>query len=100
MLFRSRPGAVVLPSWAVSYVAHVPGGAHPSYALDYSVRDNEYYVAWDAVSRDRAAFSRWLDEHVYATGGQEGKGGLGGWVPPDAGGSGGVAPPGVNPGRR
>ena len=36
-----RPGAVVLPSWTVSYVAHVPGGAHPSYALDYTERDND-----------------------------------------------------------
>jgi glutaconate CoA-transferase subunit A len=62
----SRPGAVVLPAWTVSYVAEVPGGAHPSYALGYSARDNDYYVAWDAISRDRAAFTRWLDEHVYA----------------------------------
>ena len=58
-----RPGAVVLPGWTVSYVAHAPGGAHPSYALGYSVRDNDYYVAWDAISRDRDAFARWLDEH-------------------------------------
>jgi glutaconate CoA-transferase subunit A len=66
-----RPGAVVLPSWTVSYVAHVPGGAHPSYALGYSVRDNDYYVAWDPIGRDRDAFSRWLDERVYAVpGGQ------------------------------
>ncbi len=55
-----RPGAVVLPAWAVSYVAPVPGGAHPSYALGYSVRDNDFYVAWDAISRDREAFGRWL----------------------------------------
>jgi glutaconate CoA-transferase subunit A len=56
-----RPGAVVLPSWTVSYVAEVPGGAHPSYALGYSVRDNDYYVAWDAIARDRATFTRWLE---------------------------------------
>jgi glutaconate CoA-transferase subunit A len=61
-----RPGAVVLPSWTVSYVAHTPGGAHPSYAFGYSVRDNDYYAAWDAISRDRDVFTRWLDEHVYA----------------------------------
>ena len=61
-----RPGAVVLPAWTVSYVAQVPGGAHPSYALGYSVRDNDYYVAWDAIARDREAFTRWLDESVYA----------------------------------
>ena len=60
-----RPGAVVLPAWAVGYVALAPGGAHPSYALGYSARDNDLYVAWDAISRDRAAFGRWLDEHVY-----------------------------------
>ena len=61
-----RPGAVVLPGWTVSYVAPVPGGSHPSYTLGYSVRDNDYYVAWDAIGRDRAAFTRWLDEQVYA----------------------------------
>jgi glutaconate CoA-transferase subunit A len=60
-----RPGAVVLPAWAVGYVALAPGGAHPSYALDYSVRDNDFYVAWDAISRDREAFGRWLAEHVF-----------------------------------
>jgi len=61
-----RPGAVVLPAWAVGYVAVAPGGAHPSYALDYTARDNDFYIAWDAISRDRARFGRWLDEHVYA----------------------------------
>jgi len=60
------PGAVVLPSWTVTYVAHTPGGAHPSYAMGYSIRDNDYYLAWDAISRDRAAFGRWLDENVYS----------------------------------
>ena len=67
-----RPGAIVLPAWAVGYVALAPGGAHPSYALDYTVRDNDFYVAWDAISRDRDAFARWLDEHVYAAAGDAG----------------------------
>ena len=59
------PGAVVLPGWAVTAVAEVPGGAHPSYAQGYSVRDNDYYRAWDAISRDRDTFRAWLDEHVH-----------------------------------
>jgi glutaconate CoA-transferase subunit A len=59
-----RPNAVVIPNWAVSYVAHVPNGAHPSYALDYTVRDNDYYVAWDKIARDRETFSAWLGENV------------------------------------
>jgi len=63
-----RPGAVVLPAWTVSYVAVAPGGAHPSYALDYSVRDNDFYVAWDAISRDREAFTAWLEAEVFGAG--------------------------------
>jgi glutaconate CoA-transferase subunit A len=55
-----RPDAVVLPAWTVSYVAHVPDGARPSYALGYSARDNDYYARWDTISRDRDAFSEWL----------------------------------------
>jgi glutaconate CoA-transferase, subunit A len=60
----ARPDAVVLPSWTVSYVAQVPGGAHPSYALGYSARDNDYYAAWDEISRDRDRFAAWLAELV------------------------------------
>jgi glutaconate CoA-transferase subunit A len=60
-----RPGAVVLPSWTVSHVALAPGGAHPSYALGYSERDNDYYVAWDPIGRDRDAFQRWLDTEIF-----------------------------------
>jgi glutaconate CoA-transferase subunit A len=59
-----RAHGVVLPSWTVDYIAHVPGGAHPSYALGYSQRDNDYYVAWDAISRDRERFRRWLAAEV------------------------------------
>lgn len=54
------PGGIVLPSWAVTRVAEVPGGAHPSYAQGYSERDNAYYAAWDAISRDRDRFGEWL----------------------------------------
>jgi glutaconate CoA-transferase, subunit A len=61
-----QPGAIVLPSWTVSYVVPVPGGAHPSYALGYSSRDNDYYVAWTAISRDRDRFRQWLDAEVLA----------------------------------
>jgi glutaconate CoA-transferase, subunit A len=61
-----RPGAMVLPSWAVDYVAEVPGGAHPSYAHDYYERDNAWYQAWDEISRDRDRFQRWLETEVLA----------------------------------
>lgn len=56
------PGAVVLPSWAVTAVAEVPEGARPSYAHSYYERDNDYYRVWDEISRDRERFSAWLEE--------------------------------------
>ncbi|HET6952450.1 MAG TPA: CoA-transferase [Acidimicrobiales bacterium] len=59
-----RPGAIVLPSWVVTAVAEVPGGAAPSYAHGYSVRDNAAYAAWDGISRDRETFLAWMREHV------------------------------------
>ena len=65
-VLEPRPGAVVLPAWTVTYVSVVPGGAHPSYAQGYSERDNAYYQAWDAIGRDRDAFTRWLDDVVHA----------------------------------
>ncbi len=60
-----QPQAIVLPGWTVDYVARVPAGAHPSYALGYSQRDNDFYVAWDAISRDRERFLRWLKTDVF-----------------------------------
>ncbi len=71
-----QPGAVVLPSWTVSYVALVPGGAHPSYALGYTERDNDFYKAWDQISRDRQRFAAWLDEHVYGVNSGAARGGV------------------------
>ena len=59
-----RADAVVIPSWAITAVAVVPGGSHPSYALDYTDRDNDFYVAWDAISRDRETFVRWMTVNV------------------------------------
>ncbi len=63
------PGAIVLPSWVVDAVVVAPGGAHPSYAAGYSVRDNAFYRAWDPISRDRAAFTDWVEATVRAGGG-------------------------------
>jgi glutaconate CoA-transferase, subunit A len=61
------PGSTVLPSWVVDAVCLAPGGAHPSYAHGYYDRDNDFYVRWDAISRDRVAFREWIERHVLAT---------------------------------
>jgi len=62
-----RPGGVVLPAWVVDAVCPTPGGAHPSYAHGYYDRDNAFYVAWDAISRDRDGFRAWMQHHVLDT---------------------------------
>ena len=56
-----RPNAVVLPSWVVTRVAEVPGGARPSYAQGYYDRDNAAYRQWDPISRDREEFGKWVE---------------------------------------
>jgi glutaconate CoA-transferase subunit A len=61
------PGAIVLPSWVVDAVAPAPAGAHPSYVHGYYERDNDFYVAWDGVSRDRDRFREWMQRHVIDT---------------------------------
>ena len=68
VLPRQGLNAVILPSWTISAIAVVAGGARPSYAQGYYGRDNAFYVAWDAISRDRDRFLAWLDANVYGTG--------------------------------
>ena len=59
--------AIVLPHWVVTAIACVPGGAYPSYAQGYYSRDNAFYLAWDAIARDRSRFIEWIDRHVRGT---------------------------------
>ena len=65
-----HPNACVLPAWTVSAIAHVPGGAHPSYAQGHYTRDNAFYKAWDTIARERDTFLAWMDEHVMRSGPQ------------------------------
>jgi glutaconate CoA-transferase subunit A len=59
-----RPGGIVIPGWTIDAVAEAPGGAWPSYAHGLSERENDFYLQWDAISRDRDRFVAWMDEHV------------------------------------
>jgi glutaconate CoA-transferase, subunit A len=60
--------ATILPAWTVTAIAVVPGGAHPSYAHGYYMRDNAYYKAWDAIARDRDGFLTWMKANVLEKG--------------------------------
>ncbi len=61
------PGAILLPAPVVHAISPAPGGAWPSYAQDYSKRDNAFYRAWDDISRERDPFIAWIDRHVRGT---------------------------------
>lgn len=61
------PNACILPSWVVSAVCLVPGGAFPSYAHGYYERDNRFYIAWDAIARERETFTAWIRKHILET---------------------------------
>ncbi|CAN7695519.1 CoA transferase subunit A [Aminobacter sp. LjRoot7] len=59
-----HPNLTVLPNWSVTAISVVPGGAHPSYAHGYYVRDNASYLEWDEISADRGRFSEWMQTNV------------------------------------
>lgn len=63
----AKVNQVVLPHWIINAVCEVPRGATPSYAEGYYSRDNAFYKSWDAVSRDRDAFSKWIEDNILNT---------------------------------
>jgi glutaconate CoA-transferase subunit A len=67
---RSDPNRTIIPGTIVDAVVVEPWGAHPSYAQGFYDRDNEFYVGWEAISRDPAALARYLDEWVYGVRGR------------------------------
>jgi glutaconate CoA-transferase subunit A len=64
-VIRADPNRTVVPGFVVDAVVVEPWGAHPSYAQGYYDRDNDFYVAWEAISRDPARLASYLDTHVF-----------------------------------
>jgi glutaconate CoA-transferase subunit A len=64
-VIRADPNRTVVPGFVVDAVVVEPWGAHPSYAQGYYDRDNDFYVAWEAISRDPARLASYLDAHVF-----------------------------------
>jgi glutaconate CoA-transferase subunit A len=62
---RADPNRTLIPGLIVDAVVVEPWGAHPSYAQGYYDRDNQFYISWEAISRDVTALRRYLDEFVY-----------------------------------
>ncbi|MFN2565300.1 MAG: CoA transferase subunit A [Gemmatimonadaceae bacterium] len=67
-VIRADPNRTIIPGTIVDAVVVEPWGAHPSYAQGFYDRDNEFYVGWEATSRDRERLARYLEEFVYGAG--------------------------------
>lgn len=69
-VIRADPNRTVIPGLIVDAVVCEPYGAHPSYAQGYYDRDNDFYLAYDQISRDQESLKAWLDEWVYGVSGR------------------------------
>jgi glutaconate CoA-transferase subunit A len=64
--FEPHFNSVIYPEALITVIAHLPRGAWPSYASGYYERDNDAYIAWDEISKERESFTKWLDDEIYA----------------------------------
>ncbi len=62
---RADPNRTIIPGLLVDAVVCEPWGAHPSYAQGYYDRDNDFYIAWDEISKDEARLAEWMQRFVY-----------------------------------
>lgn len=63
-MIRSDPNRTIIPGFVVDAVCHVPYCAHPSYTQGYYDRDNQFYIQWDEISKNRSSIQTYLDEWV------------------------------------
>ena len=64
-IIRSDPNRTLIPGFIVEAVCHESYCAHPSYTQGYYDRDNDFYLKWDGISKDRSSTQSYLDEWVY-----------------------------------
>jgi len=62
---RADPNRTLIPGMIVDAVVVEPWGAHPSYAQGYYDRDNDFYIAWEEISREAPALDVYLKEWVH-----------------------------------
>ena len=64
-VIRADPNRTLIPGMIVNSVVVEPWGCHPSYAQGYYDRDNDFYVAWEDITREPARLQGYLEEFVY-----------------------------------
>ena len=64
-VIRGDPNRTIIPGLIVDAVVVEPWGAHPSYVQGHYDRDNAFYVAWEAISREPSRLAAYLEEQVF-----------------------------------
>lgn len=70
-VIRSDPNRTLIPGLIVDALVIEPFAAHPSYALGYYDRDNQFYVEWAKISREQTGLEKYLEEWVYGVSGRK-----------------------------
>jgi glutaconate CoA-transferase subunit A len=70
-VIRADPNRTLIPGMIVDAVVIEPFAAHPSYALGYYDRDNQFYVEWARISKDRTGMEKYIAEWVYGVSGRK-----------------------------
>jgi glutaconate CoA-transferase subunit A len=69
-IIRADPNRTAIPGLIADAVVIEPFAAHPSYALGYYDRDNDFYVQWAKISKDKEGLDRYLEDWVYGVKGR------------------------------
>lgn len=64
-IIRRDPNRTAIPGMIVSAVVVEPYGAHPSFAQGYYDRDNDFYLAWEEISKEETRLADYLKEWIY-----------------------------------
>jgi glutaconate CoA-transferase, subunit A len=64
-VIRRDPNRTVIPGAIVDAVVEEPFACHPSFTQGYYDRDNDFYLEWDRIARDRDSLDAWLAEWVF-----------------------------------
>jgi len=64
-IIRSDPNRTLIPGMIVDAVVIEPFSAHPSYALGYYDRDNQFYVDWYKISKDQSSMERYISDWIF-----------------------------------
>lgn len=70
-VIRSDPNRTIIPGMKVDAVVIEPFAAHPSYAQGYYDRDNQFYVDWYKISKDRTSMERYIEGWIYGIEGRK-----------------------------